>query len=188
MHLGASLFSGDPIGSGGRSLGRRDAPVERSRNLHGDEWQGSSDEFGKAIVEPARCIFSHAAADLDPGRAKPGNALAAYDRIGVSRRYYHTPNPRGQQCIRAGPCSSMMGARFQSYVCGSAPRQRAGLFKSNDFCVVALIILMEAFPHQSIVADQHAADRGIRRGQADGLLSLFERAFHPLLVDIRHHG
>jgi hypothetical protein len=80
----------------------------------------------------------------------------------------------------------MMGAGFQSHVSGGAPGQRAGLLESNDFSVVALVILMEAFTHQSIVADQDATDCGIRRGQANGLLSLFECAFHPLLVDFRH--
>ena len=80
----------------------------------------------------------------------------------------------------------MMAAGFQSHVSGGAPGQRAGLFESNDFCVVAPVILMEAFTHRPIVADQHAAYRGVRRGQADGLLSLFERAFHPVLVDFRH--
>jgi hypothetical protein len=79
-----------------------------------------------------------------------------------------------------------MAAGFEGHVSGSAPGQRAGLFESNDFCVVAPVILMEAFTHQSVVADQHATDRGIRRGQANGLLSLFERAFHPLLIDFRH--
>jgi hypothetical protein len=82
----------------------------------------------------------------------------------------------------------MMGAGFQSHVRGRTPGQRTGLFESNDFCVVALVIHMEAFTYRPIVAHQHAADRGIRRGQPDGLLSLFERAFHPLLVGFRHRG
>ena len=80
----------------------------------------------------------------------------------------------------------MVAAGFQCHVRGSAPGQWTSLLESNDFCMVAPVILMEAFTHRPIVADQHAADCGIRRGQADGLLSLFKRAFHPLLVDFRH--
>ena len=93
-------------------------------------------------------------------------------RVGVGGRHHHPCDPRGYQCVRAGSGSSLVAAGFEGHIGGRTLGQRACLLKGNDLGVVAAVILMEAFTHQSVAPDQHAADGRVGRGEADGPLSL----------------
>jgi hypothetical protein len=65
-----------------------------------------------------------------------------------------------------------MAAGLKGHISGRTLGQRACLLKGHHLGVVAAIILMEAFPHHVVAAYQHAADRRVGRGEADGPLRL----------------
>jgi hypothetical protein len=83
-------------------------------------------------------------------------------RIGIGGGHDHAGNTGGQQRVRAGPGASMVAAGFKGYVGGRAPRQWAGLLESYHFRMVALVVLVKALTHQTLIADQHATYGGIR--------------------------
>jgi hypothetical protein len=190
MHLSTRLLAGDPKGRTGARLRRRDATIERGGNLHGDKRKGGGDEFREAIVKPACRLLEHSGFDLDPSGTQPGDALTLNQRVGVNGGHDDSSHARAHECIRAGAGSTVVGARLKRYVGRRTSRPRAGLTESNNLSVVAQIVRMEAFTHQAIVPDEHAADGRIRRSKANGLLSLLQRPLHPLLVSLlmRHGG
>ena len=162
----------------------RDAAVERNGNLHGDEWKRCGDEFGESVVEPARLLLENSELHLHPRRTKLSHALTVNHWVGVGGCDHHTCDPRGYQCVRTWPGSSLVAAGFQGHIRSRPPGHGACLVEGNNLRVIATVILVKALTHQGVVPDQHAADRRVGRGETDGLLGLAQRFLHPLLVDL----
>jgi hypothetical protein len=90
-----------------------------------------------------------------------------------------------------------MIARLESDVERSSAGAVAGGFESDDFGVVAPVILMKTFADDFTVAagvvaaNDDAADRGIGTGEADAFARESERMFHEANVVVsygRGHG
>ncbi len=107
-----------------------------------------------------------------PAARKPGDALTVNQRVGVGGGHHHPRDPCGYQRVRAGSGSSLVAAGFEGHIGGRTLGLRARLLESNDLGVVAAVILVEAFAHQSVAPNQHAADGRVGRGEADGPLRL----------------
>ena len=109
---------------------------------------------------------------LHPCRTKPGDALTVNHWVGVGGCHHHACDPRGYQCVCTWPGSSLVAAGFQGHIRSRPPGHWACLVQGNNLRVIAAVILMKALTHQSVVPDQHTADRRVGRGQTDGLLGL----------------
>ena len=109
VHFAARRFARDPIRAAAGALRGRNAPIERSGNLHGYERQRRGDVPGEAIVEPAGRLLQHAHPHLDPAGAQPGNARATQPADWDPRsppppwpRLRLTTHPRRVRFVRGG--------------------------------------------------------------------------------------
>src|SRR5437762_405486 len=119
-----------------------------------------------------RFVFEYAGSDLYSSLPQTRKAAAADGRIGIGTASHHAPDPSFYQRFRAWPGTPMMAARLQIDVERSAARFLTGLFDREDLSMLQSVISMECLADDgSAVVHQHCTHIGIRRRQAEALLS-----------------
>ena len=173
-----------------RTIGTRNAAVERSRELEGDERPTSHLPRPPGCHRRA-CLGSQGANDhLDPGIAQACDACAIGARIGILRRDDDARDPRGDQRVAARRSArAVVRARFECNIRGGTARRVARLRQRGRLGMRAPTRLGPAARHDDSVLDDQATDIGIgcrRRAaaprQRDGgrhPVGIGGRALHP---------
>ena len=187
MHFGTSFIAADPKVTTGRALCGRDAAVERSGNLHGDERKEGGDELCEAVVEPAGLLLEHAGADLDPSRTKPGDALTV-NHADWGRRW---PPPRAStpaaiSASAQGPVRPwwLQGSRVTYAV---APRARGpACFRATISAWSRRSYSWKPSPTTASSRTSTQPTAGLGEARPTDCSACSQRTLHPLLVNFRH--
>jgi len=144
---------------------------------------------GKGIVEVSRPLRQRRSRigydDFDPSRPKFGETASADQGIRVHSGNYTASDPGCGERVGTGASATLVRAGFKSDVSGCAlcgMSQGGGLLQSGDLSVIALVIVVRTFAEDCAVANQHAANRRIGRGEANGLLREIQGALQVTFI------
>ena len=130
----------------------------------------------------ARGFFQDAADDFDSGGFQAIQAAAGCSGVWILHGGDDALDARGEDGFGAGAGASGVIARFERDVERRTLRALTCGFQRDDFCVIAILILMKALADNFAFADDDAADCGIRAGEADAFARQVERVVHEANV------
>src|SRR5713101_3900125 len=179
MDFGAGLLGSDPrCALTLAGLRQRELAIEGQRGLEHEEWALLRDPERETLVQSASLSFANTgfngktcAAELREG--PPGDG-----RVWVGHRGHDAVNFGAEDCIGARPRAPRSAAWLKGDIERGALRVSARRFQSDDFGVVAPVVLMKSFANHLPVFHEDRADRWIRAREADAFARQFQRAIH----------
>ena len=166
---------------------RRDAPVERRRELQEQMRPAALEPREEARIHLARRIGQHAEADLDAGGAQRLDAAPRDARVGVDHRADDTADAGLDQRARAGGRAAVMRARLERDI-GRGAAQRLGampparMLERDRLGVRPAAWRGRAPADDPSVLDDYRADCGVRPGAPEAAPGEGEGALHPAPV------
>ena len=188
MSAAARGFTGNPFAvaaAGG------DPPVERGRDLEGDQGPTLNDSLEKSAIEIFRVFGADSGRNRDARSLETFDALARDPRIGIDESNDDARDAGGNQSVGAGRGLAMMGARFQTDIGGGAPCRRAGPRQGFAFRVRPTAWLGPAAADDLVASHQDTAHRRIGPNRPKPALGERQGTSHPMVVGagtLTHRG
>ena len=178
------LGIGEPVGlPGGAGCGRwGKISVGGEGRFQGDERGVVLNEVGEGFVEATGRLLEDAGGDFDTCGAEFGDALSTHERIGIFCGDDYAGDPCVDESVGARGRASVVGTGFEGDVGGCTFGGSACLFESYDLGVVAILVEVNAFGDDLVVADENAAYLGVRAGEGYGILGELEGSLHEDFV------
>jgi hypothetical protein len=178
----ARRLAGDPLAA---AVVQRGLAVQAGRDLHAHPRPAALHAREKAEIHFARLVFQHAHGAGDAGRFELRDALPGDQRIRIEDGGDHAPDSGAHQRVGARWRPAEMTARFQRDVGGGAADVVTAPLRVGhrlDLGVRLARRLRVAGADDHAVADEHAADPRVRRGDIHALRGPGERQRHGLFV------
>lgn len=185
MHERPGRLPRDPPAVPGR---RRHTPVERLRDLEGNERPPRADVMEERLVQPGAFTVEHAEFDLDAVLTKPANASALDRGKRVDRAHDESRNAGFQHEIGARRRLAVVGARLQVDVERRVAQDAVPVFGQRGpdgvgLGVRAAVRLVPALGQTVTVGvHQHSPDERVRAHGAGSAAGELQAALHPSLV------
>ena len=148
LHGVARLLAGNPGDAAGAL---RDLAVERQRGFQRNQRKFRVNPAREIFVQVLRLFLQHAAADANSGAAQFRQSLAGNGGIGVVHRGDYAFDSRGNDRFRARAGAACVAARFERDVESGAARIFPRVLECDDFRVIATVVVVKSFAHNSAV-------------------------------------
>ena len=155
MHTPTGLRAGNPLALPGC---RGNPPIQAGGQLQCQPGPALLYPQQKSRVGRPRRIGHDTGFHNHLGGPQAGKPLPAHTRIRIFQRGHHTRNPGRHQCIGAGRCLAMMGARLEGNIRRCTLCMQAGLRQGNGFCMWAPPRPGVATPNNLPFPDNHATN------------------------------
>ncbi len=159
----AGRSRGDPLAFAGMC---GDAAIQGAGQLQRHQRTALQDAHEKPSQHFTGGRTLHAFHHIHAGLAQASKAAATDARVRIGCGHHHAAHTGRDQCIGTRRGFAVMTAGFQRDVRSGTPGGLAGHGQRLGFGVRAAAGLGEALAYHRVVADQHAAYRGVRPGGA----------------------
>src|SRR5712691_7469369 len=179
MNFGAGLLGSDPrcdLTLAG--LRQRELAVEGQRGLEREEWPLLRDPACETLVQSVCLSFANTAFNGETGGTELREGPPGDGRVWVRHRGDDAVNFGAEDCIGARPRASRNAAWLKADIERGALRVSARGFQSDDFGVVAPVVLMKSFANHLPIFHEDRADRWIWAREADAFARQLQRAIH----------